>query len=282
MGGAGSGAGHAKGKKASPWLRGTETSHEGQGRRSHHDTLGPVIQAVPGTLGLTGVRENPCNRIQIFLLTQHLNAFYTRENSADRQRPGPVFSGRGPWTADMSVHLRGGCPLGVRLLHRDSSAAALGPVADTSCSGAEVRLGASPEARSPVHRRRRLTVGSATRAGVVTTPLSLLHMHPACHRGPPALRKMHPRGTLLTTQHSAPPPTLPAPPPAPPPALPPASLTLPALPPILPAPPPKLPTPPAPLPTLPPSPDCRPHGLLAGRLPCPLSSALSKAAREAS
>lgn len=250
MGGAGSGAGHAKGKKASPWLRGTETSHEGQGRRSHHDTLGPVIQAVPGTLGLTGVRENPCNRIQIFLLTQHLNAFYTRENSADRQRPGPVFSGRGPWTADMSVHLRRGCPLGVRLLHRDSSAAALGPVADTSCSGAEVRLGASPEARSPVHRRRRLTVGSASRAGVVTTPLSLLHMHPACHRGPPALHKMRPRGTLLTTQHSAPPPAPPTPP-----ALPPA---------------------------LPPSPDCRPHGLLAGRLPCPLSSALSKAAREAS
>lgn len=168
---------------------------------------------------------------------------------------GQVLSslGRGPWTADMSVHLHGGCPLGVRLLHRDSSAAALGPVADTSCSGAEVRLGASPEARSPVHRRRRLTVGSASRAGVVTTPLSLLHMLPACHRGPPALHKMRPRGTLLTTQHSAPPPAPPTPP------------TLPALP-----------------PALPPSPDCRPHGLLAGRLPCPLSSALSKAAREAS
>lgn len=172
--------------------------------------------------------------------------------------------------------------MGVRLLHRDSSAAALGPVADTSCSGAEVRLGASPEARSPVHRRRRLTVGSASRAGVVTTPLSLLHMHPACHRGPPALQKMRPRGTLLTTQHSAPPPapppTLPAPPPAPPPILPAPPPTLPALP----IPLPTLPMPPALPPALPPSPDCCPHGLLAGRLPCPLSSALSKAAREAS
>lgn len=89
------GAGHAEGRKASPWLRGTETRHEGQGHRSRRDSLGSVIQVMSRTLGLTGVSENPCNRIQIFLLSQHLNAFSIRENSPNRQRPSPVFYGQG-------------------------------------------------------------------------------------------------------------------------------------------------------------------------------------------